>query len=308
MEDVVVSPNSNVRIADNDPRLRGWPMGSIFRRERHWEFKLKKTINGIQTILFFKKYPLSAERSDHTPPPEAIEDRYRESDTHGMTRNKCRVLPSGKIEMALTQGQVTTLSPELLDQAIQYCWFANWNNGSKRYYCFTSRPNREGVSEESLALHRFLTGAKDGDIIDHIDGNGLNNTLENLQITDRSGNNANKIASRNSRTGIIGVSPIFRQAECRGYAARCKKHGIGKHKDFLLSAYGTLEAAFDAARAWRHTMEDELEMNSARRLRGPDYVEVPKKDVFFKRPRPDPEKPEEDVMLSPPLQKKARHE
>lgn len=66
----------------------------------------------------------------------------------------------------------------------------------------------EGNIRRSVQLHRLITGAKPGEIVDHIDGNGLNNQKNNLRIVDSSMNSINR---NNKRKGsflskYIGVS------------------------------------------------------------------------------------------------------
>ena len=46
---------------------------------------------------------------------------------------------------------------------------------------------------------------KDGHMIDHIDGNGLNNKLENLRLVDYSGNAKNQRLSKLNKSGVTGV-------------------------------------------------------------------------------------------------------
>ena len=46
----------------------------------------------------------------------------------------------------------------------------------------------------------------EGMCIDHIDGNGLNNSLSNLRITTLSGNQRNRCVGKSSRTGVTGVN------------------------------------------------------------------------------------------------------
>ncbi len=66
-----------------------------------------------------------------------------------------------------------------------------------------------GVKHRYLA-HRVVWELHNGKItegmcIDHIDGNGLNNRIENLRMTSLSGNHRNTIIPKNNSMGIIGV-------------------------------------------------------------------------------------------------------
>jgi hypothetical protein len=64
--------------------------------------------------------------------------------------------------------------------------------------------------------------------IDHMDGDGLNNRLENLRLTDLSGNQRNKRVQKNSRTGVPGVTHHLRD----GFAVSCAGQYIGYFKNF----------------------------------------------------------------------------
>jgi hypothetical protein len=51
----------------------------------------------------------------------------------------------------------------------------------------------------------YMFGCLPSDEIDHIDGDGLNNKIENLRIVDRLGNCRNKRISKSNRSGATGV-------------------------------------------------------------------------------------------------------
>ena len=70
-----------------------------------------------------------------------------------------------------------------------------WNIGSNGYICSDSG---------YLLLHRFLTNAKENEIIDHVSGNPLDNTRLNLRACTSSENSMNRISI--TKTGVKNVS------------------------------------------------------------------------------------------------------
>lgn len=58
---------------------------------------------------------------------------------------------------------------------------------------------------KTLLLHRVLLGAPDEFLVDHIDGDGLNNRRANLRLCNRSQNAQNRAAPSHSSSGIKGV-------------------------------------------------------------------------------------------------------
>ena len=63
---------------------------------------------------------------------------------------------------------------------------------------------------KTLYLHRYLINANDGDIVDHIDRNGLNNTKSNLRIVTAKENSFNKTKHKNATSKYKGVSVHYK--------------------------------------------------------------------------------------------------
>ena len=60
--------------------------------------------------------------------------------------------------------------------------------------------------QTSVRMHRVITGAPKSRQVDHINGNGLDNTRINLRLCDASQNQANRGKPINCKSGFKGVS------------------------------------------------------------------------------------------------------
>ena len=81
--------------------------------------------------------------------------------------------------------------------------------------------------------------------LDHIDGNGLNNTISNLRIVDMAESGTNKPAQRNNKTGVPGVS-IDRRGRYRVYGCLAgESMHLGYYTDFFEAACA--KKSFEAA-------------------------------------------------------------
>jgi hypothetical protein len=88
-------------------------------------------------------------------------------------------------------------------------------------------------------LHRFLLDAAKGREVDHIDGDGLNNTRGNLRLASRSENMRNIRRITSNTSGFKGVS-WHKRNKC--WDARIMLHG----KPICLGSFTTPEAAHAA--------------------------------------------------------------
>lgn len=63
----------------------------------------------------------------------------------------------------------------------------------------------ETKSTKIIYLHRLLVNAKNNDIVDHINGNTLDNTRANLRICSSVDNSRNQKLNKKNKTGYKGV-------------------------------------------------------------------------------------------------------
>jgi hypothetical protein len=97
--------------------------------------------------------------------------------------------------------------------------------------------NSEG---HSVLMHRFILRAKKGQLVDHRDGDGLNNRRANLRLCTRSQNGMNRRMRSDNRTGFKGVR--FKADRRLKWIAYIKIHG----KERRLGSFTSPELAAEA--------------------------------------------------------------
>lgn len=75
-------------------------------------------------------------------------------------------------------------------------------------WCMTNSgyANRTDKQKNTIAMHRLIIGAKKGELVDHIDGNPLNNTRKNLRLATSQQNAFNTKLPKHNTSGYKGVS------------------------------------------------------------------------------------------------------
>lgn len=128
-----------------------------------------------------------------------------------------------------------------------------WTVRESRNTCYVQRCqylNGEYVGYESL--HRLIAGCEDGQLVDHINGNGLDNRRSNLRLCSHVENMQNRRMHRNNQSGHKGVY-FDPDLNGRPWRAQIRAHG----KKHCLGRFDTAEQACEAYK------------NAALRLHGP---------------------------------------
>ena len=118
----------------------------------------------------------------------------------------------------------------IVDKEYAYLADKNWR---KTHYGYAIR------SEDKILLHRAITSANNDEVVDHANGDPLDNRRVNLRLCTQGQNVKNQKVKKNNTTGVKGVCIM------RGkYVARIKVN----YKNHWLGSFEKLE---DAAKAYR---------------------------------------------------------
>lgn len=93
---------------------------------------------------------------------------------------------------------ITFVDDEDYEYLNQFNWYLNINKTKTKDLHYV----QGWVNKRLIRMHRLLMKPGDGLVVDHIDGNGLNNTKSNLRIATRSQNEANARSKTKKFKGV----------------------------------------------------------------------------------------------------------
>ncbi len=134
--------------------------------------------------------------------------------------------------LPLTQGRVALV--DALDYPLlrRHAW--QWLPNDRGGYAVRQVQTGDG-RRITIYLHRFLLGARPGELVDHADGDGLNDQRFNLRLSNHSQNGANRPAPQRP----IPYRGVYRDRRRRNYFAaitiECRCYRLG--------TFATMEAA-----------------------------------------------------------------
>ena len=118
------------------------------------------------------------------------------------------------------------------DKIKDYSWKENMNG-----YAVAVKDN------EYVSMHRIVTGAKDGDIVDHRCHNNMDNRKKYLRVSTCKNNTRNEKLARNNTSGVTGVSLDSNTNLWHSYIwVDGKTIHLGRYSDFNLAVQKRKEA------------------------------------------------------------------
>jgi hypothetical protein len=108
-------------------------------------------------------------------------------------------------EIPLTQGKISIVDDEDYECLSIFNWNTKVKDGGKRFYAVRSRYGNS--KKYFVQMHRVIMGLPDGDkrMVDHINGDGLDNRRINLRIATKSLNGHNHKMFSTNKSGYRGV-------------------------------------------------------------------------------------------------------
>lgn len=138
----------------------------------------------------------------------------------------------------LTKGYVASVDDADFDDLNRFKWTLFTDPKSGAFYAYRGVVNSEG-KWRPLLMHRYLMKAKRGQLVDHKNGNGLDNRRRNMRFATHTQNQANRGAQRTNKLGVKGVS-----AQGNRFIAKLTHCG----KQHYFGCYKTIAEASNAYR------------------------------------------------------------
>jgi len=151
-------------------------------------------------------------------------------------------------EIQLTMGKIAVVDEEDYELLSQYKWHTCKAAKRDVWYAITNIKTENGIRR--ISMHRFIMKVEErGSIVDHKDGDGLNNIKNNLRCCTPSQNNANRKISRTKTTSkYLGVYHRRKTNKCiASIRVKGKSYYLGTFKDEISAA-----KAYDAAAKIHH--------------------------------------------------------
>lgn len=158
--------------------------------------------------------------------------------------NRVERIAPGVVRMELTQGKFAIVDESDLPDIMLFRWITQKKElpGGDAFYVIANAGHSRSTRSR-IHLHRFLMRASESHLVDHWDGDPLNNRRHNLRIATKSQNGANQKLRQSSTSGYKGVYLV---PSMPGYwRAMCRKQHVGIYP----SPEEAARAYDDAARA-----------------------------------------------------------
>jgi hypothetical protein len=146
----------------------------------------------------------------------------------------------------LTKNEFAIVDEDLYEHLSKHKWYANTPRKGNKY---AERTELRNGKKNRILMHRYILGESvNGKMVDHINGNGLDNRRSNLRVCTHSQNQKNQRRYATNRSGFKGVHFSRERKKWRAMIdVDCKKIHLGYFEDIYHAAN-----AYDIAARTHH--------------------------------------------------------
>ena len=133
------------------------------------------------------------------------------------------------VEITLLGGHKCIIDEDKYDLVSPY----NWTAMKRGDHIYARAKVKDGGKHKVLLMHRLITSAPKGMVVDHINRNTSDNRMRNLRICTQQQNCMNRLANKNTPSGIKGIS--WDKERSKWYAViklNQKNIFLGRFEDF----------------------------------------------------------------------------
>lgn len=143
----------------------------------------------------------------------------------------------------LTQGKFAKVDDDDFERISKQSWCVDFVPRRNVYYALTWVKKGKNKKPTTTRMHRVVMNAKKGQLIDHKNGDTLDNRKENLRFCTHKQNGMNKNISKNNKYGHVGIRKRVHKTTLPTYQAyifldgKQKNLGWFKDKEKAILAY-----------------------------------------------------------------------
>lgn len=145
----------------------------------------------------------------------------------------------------LTKGYSTQVDNEDYENLSRYKWCAKLSRNA--VYAVRNSSIKNGAKKRTIHMHREIMHPASGLVVDHINGDTLNNTKSNLRVCTHKENIRNARLHIDSNSGFRGVS--FMKSKGK-YRARITKDYVEYHLGLFSKIEDAVRARLDAEKGY----------------------------------------------------------